>query len=205
MKIEAIKNINITVLFSTPINHSLVSQADILNMFKSGDSQKDQHTFVEAPGLKAAVFPNLKKEIIFEANRFLVNDKSDKIEETQIVGDLQKIINSNMIEQNKIAAFGFNYDAVVAPQSVDFKIDDLVGEKVSKIQGIKSAGINVSYEKNNALYVLEIKPLKSEGDEKKFFAHFNAHFNVNKFPSKENLESDVKKQYDEFKDIIEKI
>ena len=47
--------------------------------------------------------------------------------------------------------------------------------------------------------------MKSEGDEKKFLAHFNAHFNGSKFPSEENLKDDIKKQYDEFKDIIEKI
>jgi len=118
MKIEAIKNINITVLFSAPINHLLVSQEELLNLFKSGDQQRDQHNFIEAPGLKVVAFPNLKKDIVFEASRFLINDKNEVIEKTQIIDDLQKIINSSMIEKDKIIAYGFNYDTIVYPQKL---------------------------------------------------------------------------------------
>jgi hypothetical protein len=205
MKIEVIKNINITVLFSAPINHLLVSQETLLNMFKSGDQQKDQHNFIEAPGLKVAAFPNLKKDIVFEANRFLINNKNEAIEETQIVDDLQKIINSSMIEKDKVVAYGFNYDTIVYPQNSDFKISDLIGAKISEIEGVKSAGINILYEKNNITYGLEIKPINSGDEEKKFLAHFNAHFNKNELPVRDELVKDVTRQYNEFKNIIEKI
>lgn len=205
MKIEAIKNINITVLFSSPINHLLVSQKDLLDMFKSGDQTKDQHTFVEAPGLKVAAFPNLKKDIVFETNRFLINDKGEDVEKTKIVDDLQKIVNSNMVEKDKIVAYGFNYDTIVYPQNDEFKIDDLIGSKISEIEGIKSAGINVLYEKNNATYVLDIKPINAGDSDKKFLAHFNVHFNKKKLPAINELIKDISNQFDEFKSIIEKI
>ena len=205
MKVEAIKNINITVLFSVPINHLLVSQKELLDMFKSGDQQRDQHTFVEAPGLKIVAFPNLKKDIAFEANRFLINDKNEEIEKTQIVDDLHKIINSSMIEKSKIIAYGFNYDIVVYPMDSEFKISDLIGSKISEIDGIKSAGVNILYEKHNITYVLEIKPINAENGEKKFLAHFNVHFNKSELPMKEELVKDITKQYNEFKSVIEKI
>lgn len=206
MKIEAIKNINITVLFSAPINHLLVSQKELLDMFKSGDQLKDQHNFIEAPGLKVAAFPNLKKDIGFEANRFLINDRSEDIEKTQIVDDLQKIMQSSMIEKDKIVAYGFNYDAIVYPQNNDeFKIGDLIGSKISEIEGIKSAGVSILYEKNNITYGLEIKPINAGDGEKKFLAHFNAHFNKNTLPIREDLTKDIISQYTEFKNIIEKI
>lgn len=205
MKIEAIKNINITVLFSAPINHLLVSQGELLGMFKSGDQLKDQHNFIEAPGLKVAAFPNLKKDIVFEANRFLINDKSEDIEKTQIADDLQKIMQSSMIEKDKVVAYGFNYDMIVYPQNSDFMISDLIGSKISEIEGIKSAGVNVLYEKNNITYGLEIKPINAGDGEKKFLAHFNAHFNKNILPIREDLARDIISQYAEFKNIIEKI
>ena len=205
MKIEALKNINITVLFSSPINHLLVSQKDLLDMFKSGDQTKDQHTFVEAPGLKVAAFPNLKKDIVFETNRFLINDKEEDVEKTKIVDDLQKIVNSSMVEKDKIVAYGFNYDTIVYPQNEEFKIDDLIGSKISEIEGIKSAGVNILYEKNNITYVLDIKPINAGAGDKKFLAHFNVHFNKKELPDEEKLEEDIKKEFKEFESIIEKI
>lgn len=77
MKIETIKNVNIAVLFSEPLNHLLISQKGLLDLFKTRDQQKNQHTFVEAPCLKVLIFPNLKKEVVFEWVRVLVNDKSE--------------------------------------------------------------------------------------------------------------------------------
>jgi hypothetical protein len=205
MKIEAIKNINITVLFSAPINHLLVSQEELLNMFKSGDQLKDHHSFIEAPGLKFMAFPNLKKDIVFEVNRFLINNKNEVIGGTEIVDDLQKIINSSMVEKGKVAAYGLNYETIVYPQSSDFKISELIGSKISAIKGIRSAGVNVWYEKNDITYGLEIKPINSGGAEKKFVANFNVHFNKSELPAKDELIQDITRQYDEFKKIIEKI
>jgi len=81
----------------------------------------------------------------------------------------------------------------------------LVGSRISEIEGVKSAGINILYEKNNITYGLEIKPINAGGGEKKFLAHFNAHFNKNELPARDELVKDVTSQYDEFKNVIEKI
>jgi len=92
MKIEAIKNINITISFSSSLNHLLISQKDLLELFKTGDPQKDLHTFIEAPGLKVLIFPNRQKDIVFEANRVLVNEKTGvRPEESKIIDNFQKI------------------------------------------------------------------------------------------------------------------
>lgn len=203
MKIESIKNINITLLFSEPLNHLLVSQKGLLDLFKTGDQQKDLHTFVEAPGLKVLIFPNLKKEFVFEGVRVLINDKSETvIEKSEIVNDFRKILDSNMFNMDKLAAYGFNYDAVVIPENDNFKISDLVGAKIAGIENIKNAGVNVLFEKGSITYALEIKPI---GREKKFVAHFNAHFSVNKLPRDQELKKAMENQFIEFKNIIQKI
>lgn len=204
MKIDSIKNINITTLFSEPLNPILITQNGLLDLFKTGNQQQeDLHTFVEAPGLKVLIFPNLKKEIIFEGVRVLVNDKSEVIvEKSQIVDDFQKVMSSNMIDRNKIAAYGFNYDIIIRPESDAFKITDFVGGKIAQLADIKSAGFNILFDKDNITYVLEIKPL---GKEKKFIAHLNTHFNMNKLPDSQELKKQIQNQFEELKKIIQKI
>ncbi|MBU4339224.1 hypothetical protein KKB43_03200 [Patescibacteria group bacterium] len=203
MKIEAIKNINITALFLEPFNHLLISQKELFDLFKTNDKDKDLHTFVEAPGLKVLIFPNLKKEIVFEGVRVLINDKSETPpEESKVLDDFKKIIDSNMVNVNKLAAYGFNYDVVVVPENDNFKISDLVGSKIAGIENIKNAGVNILFDKDNITYMLEIKPV---GKEKKFVAHFNAHFSVNKLPDNEQLKKQISEQFEEFKKVIKKI
>ena len=203
MQIKTIQNINITVLFSTPLNHLLISQAGLLNLFKTNDQQKDQHTFIEAPGLKIFMLPNQKKEIVFEAVRMLVNNKQEtKPETSDIIDDFLKIMDSNAVEKNKMSAYGFNYDVIVEPESEQFKIGDLIGAKVAKIENIKSAGVSVVFEQKGIKYNLEIKPI---GIGQQFLAHFNAHFNVNTLPSKQELKDGLIAQFDNLKDILEKI
>jgi len=201
MKIEAIKNVNITALFASPINHLLVSQKGLLNLFKADDNEVK--TFVEAPGLKVLIFPNRKKEFVFESMRILVNDKSEILpENSEVIDDFEKIMKDNMVEQNKVAAYGFNYDAIIIPEKGSFKISDLISSKIANIQDIKSAGVNILFEKDGATYVLEIKPI---GNEQKFVAHFNAHFSANKLPDSKELKGKINKEFLEFKNMIEKI
>jgi len=204
MKMERVKNINITVLFSTPINHLLISQKGILDSLKSGDIEKDKHTSLEAPGLKVLILPNRRKEFVFEGVRILINDKTGKEpKDSDIMNDFQKIMES--IEQNKIVAYGFNYDATIIPSDTEagLSIDDLVGTKIAKIPNIKSAGVNISLEEAGTSYVLEIKPI---GSESKFIAHFNAHFKItDKLPSSLELKKQIISQFNKFKEIIKKI
>ena len=203
MKIETIKNINITALFASPINHLLVRQEGLLDLFKTNNEAKDKIAFIEAPGLKVLIFPNRKKEFVFEGVRILVNDKSEVLpENSEVIDDFEKIIKSDMVEQNKIAAYGFNYDAIIIPENGGFKISDLVGSKIANIQDIKSAGVNILFEKDSITYVLEIKPI---GSEQKFVAHFNAHFSTNKLPDTKELKEKINKEFLEFKDIVKKI
>lgn len=202
MRIESIKNVNITALFSAPINHLLISQKDLLDLFKTENQENDEHTFIEAPGLKVLIFPKRQKEIVFESNRILINEKTGvEPEKSEVVEYLQKILDGNFIEKDKIAAYGYNYDVVVLPDD-NFDISDFVGSKIINVGNIKSAGVNFSFEKDNTTLILDIRPI---GNEQKFIAHFNAHFNVNKLPNSQELEDEIKIQFEELKNILQKI
>lgn len=204
MKIESIKNVNITILFSTPLNHLLISQKTLLDLLKVGDPEKDLHTFIEAPGLKVLVFPKRQEEIVFEANRILINDKTGDVpEQSSVVGNLQKLIRENIIEENKIAAFGFNYDALAALEEADLRIGDFIGSKISAISdNIKGIGANVMFEKNGVKYTLGTK-LVGNGKHK-FLVHLNVHF-IRELPNFEILKEEIKKQFEEFKNIVQRI
>ena len=146
MKIQGLKNLNITLLFSAPLNHLLISQADVIKLFTTGDPQKDIFNFVEASGLKVAIFPNQKKDIVFESLRVVLNDKNEvEIDKSTLITDFRKVLDSSFIDKTKIIAYGFNYDFLIELDNNN----DLISTKISKIPNItiKSAGINISFEK----------------------------------------------------------
>ena len=201
MKIQGLKNLNITLLFSAPLNHLLISQADVIKLFTIGDPQKDLFNFVEAPGLKVVIFPNQKKDIAFESLRVSLNDKSEvEIDQSTVVADFRKILNSGFIDQNKIIAYGFNYDFLVELDNNN----DLIGAKISNIPNIviKSIGVNVSFEKDGLTHMLTMTPT---GQEKIFIANFNSHFNSNDIPTDDILKTQIQEQFSEFKEIIENL
>lgn len=198
MKIQGLKNLNITLLFSAPLNHLLISQGDVVKLFSTGDAQKDIVNAIEAPGLKLIIFPNQKKDIAFENLRVVLNDKSEVgIDKSTIVGDFRKILNGNFLGQSKIIAYGFNYDFLVELDNSN----DLIGTKISQLPDItiKSAGINLSFEKDGLTHMLTITPT---GPEKMFLAHFNSHFNAQDIPEDNILKAQISDQFKEFEDLL---
>lgn len=205
MNIQSIKNVNITVLFANPINHNVISQKELVDLFKTGKQKEDLHTFIEAPGLKVLIFPNRQKELIFETNRILINEKTGNTpEKVTIINDIEKVIKElSDIKDSNIAGYGFNYNVVV-DQSSNFKIEDIAGKKISSLSGIKSVGVKVGYEKNSVKYLLEINPFEVSV-EKKIAVHFNVHFSQNKFPNAKELKDEIENKFNELKLLLEKL
>ena len=145
MKMQELKNVNITALFSVPFNHLLISQGDIVKLFTTGDPQKDIFNFVEAPGIKIALFPNQKKEVVFENARLVVNDKSETdLSASTLISDFKKVFNSDSVDKDKVTAYGFNYDMLIELNGS--KLTDLIGTKIFQLPDIKikNAGITIS-------------------------------------------------------------
>lgn len=204
MKIESVKNLNITLLFSAPLNHNLVSQQELFGSFKTDDPKDDLNSFIAAPGIRALIFPNRQKEIIFEANRILINEKTGKSpEDSSVVNDLRVIMEKSFFEKEKIAAYGFNYEIVAIPDGADFQINDLISEKIAKIGGIKGAGVSIVFGKDDTRQVLKIEPL--EGIDQKFNVSLNIHYSKKDLPSFDDLRKDLIFSFKEFVDVIAKI
>ena len=200
MKIQSLQNNNITVLFSAPLNHLLISQDKLSKIFDTSDPQQNIRNFVEAPGLKLMIFPTQKKDIAFEPARLVVSDKSGvDIEKSALINDFRKVFNSDAIDPTKVAAYGFNYDVLVEMDRGS--LGDIVGQKLSNLPNVKNGGAMVSFEKEGINYVLEIKPAK----DKIFLAHLNAHISSNKIPDDLILRSELASNFKIFIDILKTI
>lgn len=201
MKIQSLKNANITVLFSVPLNHLLISQEKIAKLFDTADAQQNVHNFVEAPGLKVIILPNQKKDIAFEQSRFIVADKTgNSIEKSTLVDDFRKIFDAGPINSTTVAAYGFNYDVLV--ESGGGNLSDIVGQKLLQLPNIKNGGAQVSFEKGGINYAFDIKPTN---DKKTFLTHFNVHFITNTIPNNEVLKMELALQFNELEQIIKSL
>ena len=203
MRIESLKISNVTLLFAAPINHALIIQQDLNKLFKTGDEKQDQRAFIEAPGFKVMAMPNQQKEIIFEAARILVNDKSGReIGNSTIIDDAMTVLDSSdSFSKSAITAYGFNYD--VATVADNMKVSDILGAKMAAVADIKTAGVTIGFAKDNVKYQFDLRPV---GDTlEKFHAHFNAHFATNALPDKETLRDQFNQKYAEFEALIARV
>jgi hypothetical protein len=201
MKIKELKIANITLLFSSPLNHQQISQTEVVKLFATGNPQMDLLNFVEAPGLKLLILPNQKKEIAFEATRLAINDKSEaEIRKSALVDDFTKVFNSSAVNKSAVIAYGFNFDVLAEMETGN--MNDLIGPKVSKLPNIISADINVVFEKDSIRHSLKITPA---GMEKIFLVHFNAHIAVNTVPDNDELNKQMVFQFNKFENIIKDI
>jgi hypothetical protein len=201
MKIKELKIANITLLFSSPLNHQQISQTEVVKLFATGNPQMDLLNFVEAPGLKLLILPNQKKEIAFEATRLAINDKSEaEIRKSALVDDFTKVFNSSAVNKSAVIAYGFNFDVLAEMETGN--MNDLIGPKVSKLPNIISADINVVFEKDSIRHSLKITPA---GMEKIFLVHFNAHIAVNTVPDNDELNKRMVFQFNKFENIIKDI
>jgi hypothetical protein len=188
MQLKGIKNLNITLLFSSPLNHLLISQEEVIKLFTTGDSQKDLFNFAEAPNFKAVIFPNQRKDIVFESARVILSDKSETgVTDSTLPADIEALLSANLFGTSKMAAYGINYDYFVESEN----ISDLISQKITDAVEVKSAGVNVTFEQNGIANILNITPI---GQEKTYLVSFNSQFDVSVLPSKEELQKQILEQ-----------
>jgi hypothetical protein len=200
MKAKDIKQVNITVIFSESLNHLLIPNMDLFELFKTSDEKLDKHTFLEAPGLKVLVLVNRQKEIIFEANRILINDKSKREpSKSEVVDDLEKIIQKGLVDRSKIVAYGFNYDLIAESEKND-PTKFINPEIQLMIPSIKSVGIKLTFEKNDHQQTLDVTPLR----EKSFLVHINTHYS-RKLENAKEVKVQLQKDFSGFINLMKKL
>lgn len=202
MKVNEIVNKNITILFSEAINHLLISPTDLIRLFKTGNEKLDLHTFIEAPGFKVLVFPNREKEIIFEANRILINDKTkEEPAKSEIFDYLENIIEKNKtIDKDKILAYGFNFDVIALSEKRKSK-DFLNPGVINLFDNVKSTSFRLFFEKDSLLQDFQVSPTAIESQ---FLIHANTHHSGG-LEKKEKMRKKFLEDFNKVIKLIEKL
>jgi len=204
MRLESIKKLNITLLFSSPLNHNLVSHQDLFDLFKTGDYQNDINNFIAAPGIRALILPAQQRDVVFESNRIIINERTGKNpDESDLISSLEKISGKNFFEKEKIAAYGFNYEIIAISDDENFGTNDLVSDKIANIGAIRGAGVDFVFDKDDKRYVAKIKSL--EDVMKKFAVDLNIHYSQKDLPSFDDLKKHLIAGFGELKSLIAKI
>jgi len=202
--LESIKKLNITLLFSSPLNHNLVSHQDLFDLFKTGDYQNDINNFIAAPGIRALILPAQQRDVVFESNRIIINERTGKNpDESDLISSLEKISGKNFFEKEKIAAYGFNYEIIAISDDENFGTNDLVSDKIANIGAIRGAGVDFVFDKDDKRYVAKIKSL--EDVMKKFAVDLNIHYSQKDLPSFDDLKKHLIAGFGELKSLIAKI
>tara|TARA_B100000745_G_scaffold300150_2_gene253000 strand:- start:8603 stop:9211 length:609 start_codon:yes stop_codon:yes gene_type:complete len=202
MRIESIKGLNITTLFSEPLEQKVISGSTVVDLLKESNKQKDLNSStIEGPGIKVIIVPDLKKDFVFENVRVLINDKgSQDPTETSIMEDLNLFFEKGIISQKKVTSYGFNFDALVNSED-SFEVKDLISKKIANLVHVSQAGVSINFIEEEKKYMFEIKPVSAD---KKYLAHLNVHY-PSGLSDIESIKKDFVKEFLKFKDLIDKI
>ncbi len=105
-----------------------------------------------------------------------------------------------MVDRNKIIAHGFNYDIIGT--SGKEKVEDFISSKITEVvKNIKSAGVNLVFEKDISRQTLQITPLPTANQ---FLIHLNIHYQR---PLEEliTIKGKLNKDFINFSELIKKI
>jgi hypothetical protein len=207
MKIKSRENIqlNITAVFSE-IDHAHITAEKMREVFGLTEEEKRKSPFFEIPGVKSLIFPpERQKDIIFEANRIRLNDKSRKEpKDSDLVQDFYKAF-ENLVDKTKLIAYGFNYDILVTTEEpVEYKI--FIGKKMLSIlnSGVLSeGGMRMVYRKDNKRFDLQISPIV--GQSKQFIVHLNVHYDATKIEDFTLIQNQFVQEYSEIQKIINQL
>jgi hypothetical protein len=204
IKSKEIKQMNITAVF-IEIDHTSITAQKMREVFNLNEEENRNSPFFEIPGVKSLVVPSRQKDIVFESNRLLVNDKSSKEpKDSDLVQDFHKAFD-NLVDKTKLVAYGFNYDILVTTvESVDYKT--FVGEKMLSILNggvLSEAGMRMVYKKDKKRFDLQISPI--EGLSKQFVAHLNIHYDINKIEDFALIQNQFIQEYSEIQKIISQL
>jgi len=203
MNIDKIQQLNITVLFREPLNHSAILPQNVFEALGVGE-QPLGATITQGPGISILVLPKQNKEFIFEAIRVLINDNNGDIDKSELISDYVKISKLPFFNKENIVAYGFNYGIVVSRAGgIDFP--GFIAESLKKniADNLDSAAVKLNFKRENISYDLQIIPA---GIANQAVVHLHVNFPAAEFSGGgDELKSKFFEKFKELKVMIEKI
>lgn len=111
---NTVKRLNITFVFSEPLNHAFITPERVVKVFAQTNGAQEKHNLIQAPNLLVLLLRESKKEIIFEQNRVLINDNSGvSPEESNIIDLADKVHAGSFARKDATSAEGYNFDLII--------------------------------------------------------------------------------------------
>ena len=169
MQIQNLKNLNVTLVLDSNIDHNAIANKHIFDVVSENDEKVD-HVVMDGPNLKIFQFPKLEYELIIDPKRLVVNDKSgNDFSSSKIVS---RVIKLHEVVGGEVKSYGFNFDYLVTDEN--FSANNLLSEKLSLFKDAREIGASLRFDEDGADVGLEVKPIKGKTGE--FIAHINVHY-----------------------------
>ncbi len=204
MELKSIKQMNITVLFPAPLNHLLISIQELIKDLNKDNQDQDKTTLLDAPGLKVLTYPKRAKDIVYEQNRLLINDREfENLEKSPIFDYLDKGFKQIKQDRKSIAAYGFNFDVIAK----SIKKRDLLGQQILRVvkgvaDEVQEQGAKVIFTRKGTRFDLQLTPLGSKDE---LLIHLNTHYSKNELPETKVLKKEAQSDFEEFKKLIDRL
>jgi hypothetical protein len=203
MDIDKIQQLNITVLFKEPLNHSAILPKNIFGALGVGE-QPSGATITQGPGISILALPKQNKEFIFEAIRILINDNSGDIDKSDLISDYVKISKLPFFNKENIVAYGFNY-GIVANKAGGIDFPGFIAESLKKniADNLESAAVKLNFKRGYISYEFQIIPA---GIANQAIIHLHVNFPAAEFSGGDDeLKVKFVEKFKELKAMIEKI
>jgi len=204
IKSQEIKNFNITAVF-TEIDYTNITAEKMREIFELSEKERDISPFLElSPAVKILEIPSRQKRFTIEEKRLIITDNSGVEPNKSRLEKYFQIAFNNLVDKNKLKAYGFNYNILVKSEK-KINFEKLLGRDILKSLELGSyileSGVRVLFKKGKKRYLLRTSPT---GDPYKMQFYLNTHYSLKKISFK-GLKKQINENYLELIRIIERI
>lgn len=185
------------------VNLTTLTPQQLLSPFQENNLQDKGIKLLEVKGIYIVIFPYKEIDIIIEASRILVNDRSGVEPKKSKLINYFKIALNSYTEKKSLQAYGFNYDVSVETNK-PFNFKTLLSNKVNSLARGKrylKSYARIAYESEKKKYDLRITPLQKNTQ---LSMHLNVHFQEVKINFK-SLKDLLVTEYGEIQRVLRRL
>lgn len=165
---------------------------------------------IDVPELLTVIYPELQMICVVEGRRIRLNDTSGEDVGVRPLPKMAVVAHKAVLKGN-LVAYGFNYEITGSimdtDNSRDFILQKFLPSDRAWEKGLRGELTmlvpQLTYLRDDVRYQLRLQPHPSEGSGLK--AHFNVHFAGVPLPEVEDLDSSLKRQFEDFVRTLEEL
>lgn len=206
--INSIKRLNITFVFSEPLNHILINSGKIVQVFAGSGENQEKYNSIQAPNFFVLQLQESQKEIAFEKNRVILSDKSGVEPKKSDLSEMaEKVFSETLAKLENISAEGYNFDLEITYPDEEVASNFFLSKKLSnslkirKEEEILTSGIRTRIQGKHARREIQTEILSSNS----IFFHLNYHYTKKIAESSEVRRRRFQQNYNDAVKITQKL